>query len=62
MKVSKFIVNPIGENTYILWNGEASEAAIVDPGMMNSEERDAVDGFVKKNRFSVRLVMMTHLH
>ena len=62
MKVSKFIVNPIGENTYILWNGEASEAAIVDPGMMNSEERDAVDGFVKKNRLSVRMVLMTHLH
>ena len=62
MKVSKFIVNPIGENTYILWNGEASEAAIVDPGMMNSEERDAVDGFVKKNSLSVKMVLMTHLH
>ena len=62
MKVSKFIVNPIGENTYILWNGEASDAAIVDPGMMNSEERDAVDGFVKKNRLSVKMVLMTHLH
>ena len=62
MKISKFVVNPIGENTYILWNDDKREAAVVDPGMMNGEERAAVDSFVAKNKLDVKLVLMTHLH
>ena len=62
MKISKFVVNPFGENTYILWNGEGSEAAIVDPGMMHEEERTAVDDFVSKNKLSVKMVLLTHVH
>lgn len=62
MKISKFTVNPLGENVYILWNDIASEAAIVDPGMMYDNERRAVDEFVDKNRLSVKMVLMTHLH
>ncbi len=62
MKVSKFVVNPIGENTYILWNGTGSEAAIVDPGMMAGNERAAIDDFVAKNELKVKMVLMTHLH
>ena len=62
MKVSMFIVNPIGENTYILWNGNGTDAAIVDPGMMYDEERKAVDDFIVKNELTVKMVLMTHLH
>ncbi len=62
MKISKFIVNPIEENTYILWNEKGGEAAIVDPGMMYANERKAVDEFVAKNELTVKMVLMTHLH
>ena len=33
MKVSRFIFNMFGVNTYVLWDPESLEAAIVDPGM-----------------------------
>lgn len=62
MKISKFVVNPFGENTYILWNGNGLEAAIVDPGMMYDKERVAVDDFVSKNKLSVKMVLLTHMH
>lgn len=62
MKISRFVVNPIEENTYILWDEEKREAAIVDPGMMRANERNVVDEFVSKNNLSVKMVLMTHLH
>lgn len=62
MKISKFTVNPIAENTYIIWDGEGSDAAIIDPGMMSDEERKAVDDFVEKNKLKMQMVLMTHLH
>ena len=62
MRISRFVVNPIEENTYILWDEEKREAAIVDPGMMRANERNVVDEFVSKNNLSVKMVLMTHLH
>lgn len=62
MRISRFVVNPIEENTYILWDEEKREVAIVDPGMMRANERNVVDEFVSKNNLSVKMVLMTHLH
>ena len=53
MKISRFVVNPFGENTYILWDDKTHEAAIVDPGMYNDNERKAIDDFIAKDRKSV---------
>ena len=62
MKVSRFIVNPFRENTNILWDEKTREAAIVDPGMYNDNERKAIDDFVIKNKLVLKHLLFTHLH
>lgn len=62
MKISKFIVNPFGEATYILWTGIGGEAAIVDPGMSNSRECDVLKRFLTENKLMPKMVLLTHEH
>ena len=62
MNISVFIVNHVAENCYILWNGKGSEAIIIDPGMCNKRERDAVDSFIKDNDLRLKCVLLTHQH
>lgn len=62
MKVSAFSVNPFGEMTYVLWDENSHEAAIVDPGMSNREEQEALDRFIEKNGLKVKYLINTHLH
>ena len=62
MKVSRFVVNPFGVNTYVLWDSESHEAAIVDPGMTDKAEFEALDAFiVRENLHPVHLIN-THMH
>ena len=35
MKVSRFVFNMFGINTYVMWDPDSREAAIVDPGMID---------------------------
>ena len=42
MKVTKFTVNPFGENTYVAWDEDTRQAMIVDPGMMQEHERNEI--------------------
>ena len=53
MKVSRFVFNMFGINTYVLWDPESLEAAIVDPGMISPEEEQAISGFITLNYFSL---------
>lgn len=62
MRISQFIVNPFGENTYILWTGRGGKAIIVDPGMLDDKERNAVDGFIEKNSLVLQKILLTHQH
>ncbi|MEE1298689.1 MAG: MBL fold metallo-hydrolase [Muribaculaceae bacterium] len=62
MKISKFTVNPFGENTFILWTGEGGEAAVIDPGMSNSRECEALKRFLEDNRLTLKMVLLTHEH
>ena len=38
MKTARFEFNLFGVNTYIVWDPDTLEAAIVDPGMQSPEE------------------------
>lgn len=62
MKISKFTVNPFQENTYILWDENLQEAAIVDPGMCTERECEAVKNFMEKNNLTLKRVLLTHQH
>ncbi|MDD2960940.1 MAG: MBL fold metallo-hydrolase [Muribaculaceae bacterium] len=62
MKVSRFVFNPFGENTYIIWCQNSFEAAIIDPGMYNDKEIKAIDDFLIENKLTLTHLLLTHLH
>lgn len=62
MKVSRFVFNMFGINTYVMWDVDSLEAAIVDPGMIDDNERNALDGFIDRNNLKVKHLINTHMH
>ena len=45
MQLATLIFNPIGENTYIVWD-ETKECAIIDAGASTAAEKAALDNFL----------------
>ncbi len=62
MNISVFIVNHVQVNCYLLWNGKGSDAIIVDPGMCDAREREAVNRFIADNELRLKSVLLTHQH
>lgn len=62
MEVIKLVVNGFGENTYILADTDTKECAIVDPGVSDAEERDALRRAVTKYGLTPVHLVNTHLH
>lgn len=62
MKVTRFTVNPFGENTYIAWDETTRHAIIIDPGMMQEYEQNVVAKFISDNELVMQLVLLTHIH
>lgn len=51
-----------GVNTYILWDPETLQAAIIDPGMITSDDNQIIDSFIKENNLKLIHLINTHLH
>ncbi|MDE5839792.1 MAG: MBL fold metallo-hydrolase [Muribaculaceae bacterium] len=51
-----------GINTYVVFDPEVKEAAIIDPGMSRKEEFDAMANFIERERLDVTHLINTHLH
>lgn len=62
MKVSRFAFNMFGVNTYVVYDPETRDAAVIDPGMIDDEERHAIDNFIERNHLKVRQLINTHAH
>lgn len=62
MKVAIFQLMLFQVNCYVVYDPEEKEAAIVDPGIIDNREIDAIDNFLKKNELKVVAVINTHLH
>lgn len=62
MKVKKFVFNPFGENTYVIWDEKSGDAAIIDPGMSNRYERDTIQKFIAENGLKLSWLLNTHMH
>lgn len=61
LAVKAFTLNPVQENTYILYN-ERNECCIIDPGCYFPEEREILRSFIKDNNLSPLLLLNTHCH
>lgn len=62
MKVSRFIFNPFGMNTYVVYDPASREAAVIDPGMTSADEEQALDRFIEREELTVKHLINTHMH
>lgn len=62
MKVVKFEFSLFGINTYVVYDPVTLKCAIIDPGMINAREEEAMVNFIKRNNLTVTHVINTHLH
>ncbi len=62
LQVKPFEFNMFGEMTYVVYDSDTRDAAVVDPGMMNRREEDIIDNFIRQNGLDIRHIISTHLH
>lgn len=62
MKVNRFTFNMFGVNTYVLWDEQSKDAIIIDPGMINDNERHMFDCFIESNKLNPIHLINTHMH
>lgn len=61
LKIKKFTVNPLRENTFLVYD-EIKECIIIDAGFYYGEEQDEVDSFIEKNGLTLVKLVNTHCH
>lgn len=59
--IEKFVVNPLGENSFVIYD-ETGECIFIDPGFYYDEEFDEIRGFVSANNLTPVKIVNTHCH
>ncbi len=62
MKISRFHFNMLPVNTYLLWDADSRECAVVDAGCYYPKEEEALSKFIEGNHLTVKYLLATHLH
>ena len=62
IQIKKFTFNLFAENTFVLWDDESKESAIVDPGCSDSSEEDVLESFITEYNLEVKYLINTHCH
>lgn len=57
-----FVVNPIEENCYIIWDDISNEGAIVDCGAWTKGEQKRISSFVSEKNITLKYSLQTHMH
>jgi len=61
MYIKRFEVNPVSENTYLLYD-ETKEALLIDCGLSSESENAVLQSFIKENELKLKILLNTHLH
>lgn len=61
MKIEKFVVNPLGENSFII-SDETGECIFIDPGFYYEEEHEEIKDYLKSNQLIPVKITNTHCH
>jgi hydroxyacylglutathione hydrolase len=61
LKVEKFVVNPLQENTYIVWD-ETGQCIVIDPGFYFPQEHDEIKTFLAGKNLNPVFIANTHCH
>jgi len=60
--VKKFTFNMFYENTYILFDDDSKECAVVDPGCSTDKEENLISTFIQNHNLFVKYLINTHCH
>lgn len=61
IKVEKFVVNPLGENSLVL-SDETRECIFIDPGFFYEEEHVEIKDYIATNKLKPVKITNTHCH
>ena len=61
MKIATFTFNPIGENTYVIWD-DTKECIVIDSGSCNPAEDARLDNFIAQEGLKPVIAANTHGH
>lgn len=62
MNIKVFVCNPFFENTYVVYDDQTLEAAIIDCGCLGAEEEERLKSFIESEHLTVKYLLNTHLH
>lgn len=62
LKIKSFEFNPFNENTYVIWDVETKQAAVIDPGCYDDFEQDEIKSFIEQEKLNLVLLLNTHCH
>ncbi|MDE6651900.1 MAG: MBL fold metallo-hydrolase [Paramuribaculum sp.] len=62
MKIKSLEFNLFGVNTYIIWDTDTMETAVIDPGMSDPDECFRFKQFIEDEKLQVTKLINTHLH
>ncbi len=61
IRVEKFVVNPLGENSFVL-SDETGECVFIDPGFYYEEEHEEISEYIRDNNLKPVKITNTHCH
>jgi len=62
LKIKRFVFNPFGMNSYIIFDPDTRDAIAVDPGMASQSEINLFDNYIADNNLHLTQIVNTHLH
>lgn len=62
VQVKSFTFNFFNENTFVFWDDETKESAIIDPGVYSSDEQKTLTDFITNQHLNVKFLINTHCH
>lgn len=62
LEITTLQFNPFGVNTYLIYDTETRDTAVVDPGMFNTKEQRFFDTYVAEHNLKITQIINTHLH
>jgi hydroxyacylglutathione hydrolase len=62
VQVKAFTFNLFAENTFIIWDDETNDAAVVDPGISTVKEQKIITDFISFKKITIKYLINTHCH
>ena len=62
INVKQFCFNPFAVSAFVISDSETAQAIAVDPGMIDSSEREEFDKYIKDKHLTLTQIVNTHLH